>query len=124
MNDIKYKLKKIFSRKLTLMIVPHGAFRAFNFHFTFSFALFMLLLWTGLTSWATWVVTTNIDYWSMKVNHQVMNLKIHYFVKELNKSRELVDQVRQADMQLRQLLGMKDRQTIVEAGDLGKGGAE
>lgn len=124
--ELRVKLKKILNHKLTLMIVPHSAIRPFNFHFSFSFIMFLGFLWTALTSWATWAVFSNIDYWSMKADHEILKLKVHYFVKEVEKSRELVDEVRQADVQLRQLLGMKNRKAIFDAeksGD-GKGGPE
>ena len=69
---------------------------------------------------------SNVDYWSMKVNHEVMKLKIQYFAEELKKSREILEQVNQADLQLRHLLGMKSRQSIVEQGTSqnGQGGPE
>lgn len=124
MKKFNASLKKIFSRKLTIMLIPHTAFRPFQIHFTFSFALFVFTLWTGLTSWATWAVMSNVDYWSMKTSHQVLKLKVLYFANELNKSREVLDQVREADIQLRQLLGMKERRAIIEqeGEDKGSGG--
>lgn len=115
MGNLKQRLKKLLSRKLTLMLLPHTGFRPFHLHFSLSFALFLALFWTGLTSWATWAVFSNVDYWGTKVTHQALKLKLLYFARELKRSRELVDQVRQADLQLRQLLGMKNRRSIIEA---------
>lgn len=122
MKKLRASLTKLFGRKLTILLIPHTAFRPLQIQFTFSFALFMMMLWTGLTAWATWAVTGNIDYWSMKASHQVLKLKVLYFASELNKSREVLDQVREADLQLRQLLGMKDRRSIIEQSEPGKGG--
>ncbi len=117
-------IRKLLSRKLTLMLVPHHAVKPYHLHFTFSFALFFTFFWTGLTSWATWAVISNIDYWGMKVDHQILKLKVEYFAMELRKSREILDQVKEADIQLRKLLGMKSRSAILEDESLvnGQGG--
>src|SRR5690348_10181109 len=112
MKSLRANIKKIFSRKLTLMLVPHHAFKPLHFQFSYSFAIFLTLFWTGLTSWATWAVFSNIDYWSMRTNHEILKVKVRYFASEMRKSREVLDQVREADAQLRQLLGMKTRQSI------------
>lgn len=126
LSELYLKIKKVFSRRLTLMVVPHSTVRSFRVHFTFSFAVFLFLFWTGVTSWATWAVISNIDYWNMKVNHQILKFKVQYFAAELKKSREFVDQLREADVQLRKLLQMKNRRMILEAQDekSGQGGAE
>lgn len=124
---MKAKLKKLFSRKLTFMLVPHTSFRSFRFCLSFSFLIFLFVSWTGLTVWATLAVMSNLDYWTMKVNHQALKLKVHYFARELKKSRELVDQVRQADFQLRKLLNLKERKAIIETDQReakSEGGAE
>jgi murein DD-endopeptidase MepM/ murein hydrolase activator NlpD len=124
MRELNQKLRKFFNRKLTFMVVPHHSLRSFHFQFSIGFALFLFILWTGLTSWATWAVTTNVDYWTTKVNQQVLKLKVLYFAQELKKSRKFLEQVRQADIQLRQLLDMKTKQSIIEEEQGGQGGPE
>lgn len=125
MSDRRLNLRKVLSRKITLMVVPHSAVRPINFQFSFSFILFLIFFWTGLTFWASWAIFSNVDYWTTRINHKILKLKVYYFASELKKSRELVDQVREADLQLRKLLEMKNRQSIIEAEpDTGKGGAE
>ncbi len=109
----KHYAKKLFGNKLTLMVIPHSIVNPLRVQFSVSFAVFMALLWTGVTSWATLVVVTNIDYWSMRVDNQVLKLKMTYFADQLKKSREFMGQVQEADAQLRQLLGMQSRQSIL-----------
>ncbi len=109
----KHYAKKLFGNKLTLMVIPHSIVNPLRVQFSVSFAVFMVLLWTGVTSWATLVVMTNIDYWSMRVDNQVLKLKMTYFADQLKKSREFMGQVQEADAQLRQLLGMQSRQSIL-----------
>ena len=117
------RLKKLFRNKLSIWFVPHSTARSYQLQFSFSFVLFCLVFWTGLTSWASWAVFSNVDYWSMKLDHQVLQFKVEYFAKELKRSREFLEQVQEADTQLRQLLGMKSRQTIIESTQ-GQGGPE
>ncbi len=124
----RHYAKKLFGNKLTLMLIPHSIVNPLRVQFSVSFAFFMMLLWTGITSWATLVVVTNIDYWSMRVDNQVLKLKMTYFADQLKKSREFMGQVQEADAQLRQLLGMQSRHSIMgvddASGDKALGGPE
>ncbi len=117
--------RKFFTRKLTLMLVPHSTLRPMHLHVSVSFLLFLTMFWTGITGWAAVAVFSDVDYWSTRVNYQILKLKVRYFATELKKSRELVDQVREADTQLRKLLQMKNRQSILEQESQdGQGGVE
>ena len=81
------------------------------------------MFWTGITGWAA-VRVQRRDYWSTRVNYQILKLKVRYFATELKKSRELVDGTR-SDTQLRKLLQMKNRQSILEQESQdGQGGVE
>lgn len=117
-------IARFFSQKLTLMVVPHSTLRQLQFQFSLSFILFLGLLSLSLVSWAVIVVTKNIDYWTLKANHQILKVKVSYLAYELKKNRESVDQVKEVDTQLRQLLKMGTKQAIIEnsKGSLGKGG--
>ena len=118
-----FQFKKLLQNRLSIWFVPHSTARSYQVQFSFTFILFSLIFWTGLTSWASWAVFSNIDYWTMKLDHQVLQFKVEYFAKELKRSREFLEQVREADTQLRQLLGMKSRETIIQARQ-GQGGPE
>lgn len=123
-DRLRYYGKKVFGKKLTLMLIPHSTVTPLRMQFSVSFLVTMVLIWTSVTSWATLVVVTNIDYWSMRVDNQVLKLKMTYFAEQLKKSREFMGQVEEADAQLRRLLGMKSRQSIVgeDTEDKGMGG--
>lgn len=124
LKNLADRLKKFFSQHLTLMVVPHSTLRQFQFRCSLSFAIFLTFLWTGLTSWAAMAVVGNLDYWTIRVSHEALKLKVQYFAMELKKSREIIDQVREADLQLRNLLKMGNRQNIIEErpSKEGKGG--
>ncbi|OGR83521.1 MAG: hypothetical protein A2901_00245 [Elusimicrobia bacterium RIFCSPLOWO2_01_FULL_54_10] len=126
--SVSGEIRKIFQHKLTIMVVPHNALSRFQFRFSFSFFIFLIGFSVGMFSWAVVAVTSNIDYWSMKVNHEVLKLKVQYFATELRKNREMLEGVQEADLQLRKLLRINDRQKILD-GELaeetnGQGGPE
>jgi len=125
-KKILNSIGRLFSQKLTLMVVPHSTLRQLQFQFSLSFLLFLSLLSFSLVSWAVIVVSKNIDYWTLKANHQLLKVKVSYLAYELKKNRESVDQVKEVDTQLRQLLKMGSKQAIVEENkvSLGKGGPE
>src|SRR3989338_822798 len=126
MKNIAHKLTKSFKQKLTLMVVPHSTLPQVRLQISLSFFLFLGSLWIGFTFWAALAVFGNIDYWKTKASYEILKLKVQFFASELKKSRELVDQVREADAQLRQLLKMGNRQAIIEerSSSSGKGGPE
>lgn len=126
--SVSGEIRKILQHRLTIMVVPHNALSRFHFQFSFSFFIFLIGFSVGLFSWAALAVTSNIDYWRMRVNHEVLKLKVQYFATELRKNREMLDGVREADIQLRKLLKIDNRQKILD-GDLaenqdGQGGPE
>ncbi|OGR84099.1 MAG: hypothetical protein A2902_06380 [Elusimicrobia bacterium RIFCSPLOWO2_01_FULL_64_13] len=125
-RSMRGRLRQVLGHKLTVMIVPHNAIRRVNLQFTFSFAFFLTLFSIGLFSWASLTVMSNMDYWGMRTDHEIMKLKVEYFANEIRKSREIIDRVREADTQLREMLGMKNRQAIIEGPSSlnGEGGPE
>jgi murein DD-endopeptidase MepM/ murein hydrolase activator NlpD len=113
-------VKKELKRRLTVMLIPHNSIKPQRISFTFSFLLFLLFSWTLFTLWAGYLTSRHIDYWRMKADHRIMQLKVTFFAQQLKNSREMLDQARENDEQVRTLLNMKSRQAIIE--DEGKGG--
>src|SRR3989344_2779978 len=111
--SVSGEILKILQHRLTIMVVPHNALSRFHFQFSFSFFIFLIGFSVGLFSWAALAVTSNIDYWRMRVNHEVLKLKVQYFATELRKNREMLEGVQEADLQLRKLLRIDDRQKIL-----------
>lgn len=126
MKKFAHKLTKSFTQKLTLMVVPHSTLPQVRLQISLSFFLFLGSLWVVFTFWAMLAVFGNIDYWKTKASYEILKLKVQFFASEVKKNRELVDQVREADAQLRQLLKMGSRQAIIEerSNSKGRGGPE
>jgi murein DD-endopeptidase MepM/ murein hydrolase activator NlpD len=115
-------LRKFFKRHLTIVFIPHTVNRPIKTTFTFSFLIFIALLWTGLTIWATYLTTKHIDYWRLKLDREMIKFKLLFFANELKKSQELLAQVKEKDQQLRELLEMKTKKAIITQKNVGQGG--
>lgn len=113
-------LKRELNRKLTIMLIPHNSIKPLRISFSASLLLLIIFLWTGATLSAGYLYSQHIDYWRMKTDHNIMKLKVTFFAKEIQKSQEMLEQVKENDHQLRSLLGMKSKKAIIE--NEGRGG--
>lgn len=113
-------VKSGLGRKLTIMLIPHGSIKPLRVSFSASMLLVGLLGWTGLTVSAGYLYSKHIDYYRMKADHNLMKLKVTFFAKEIQRSHEMLEQVKENDQQLRTLLGMKSKKAIIE--NQGQGG--
>ncbi|MDI6641695.1 MAG: M23 family metallopeptidase [Elusimicrobiota bacterium] len=115
-------LRKVLRRHLTIILIPHSSAKTRKTTFTFSFLLFIVFFWTGLTIWATYLASRHIDYLRVKLDREIMKFKLMFFANELQKSQELLAQVKERDEQLRKLLEMKSKKAIITSDSIGKGG--
>jgi murein DD-endopeptidase MepM/ murein hydrolase activator NlpD len=113
-------LRKKLSRNLTIILIPHSASKSIKINFTLSFLLFLLICWTGFTLWAGYINFKHIDYWRTKVSHELIKMKLMFFANRVRETQEYIDQIRQKDEYLRQLLDMKTKKAIITQD--GKGG--
>ncbi|MGA2091594.1 MAG: M23 family metallopeptidase [Endomicrobiales bacterium] len=113
-------LKRELSRKLTIMLIPHNSIKPLRISFSASLLLMIIFLWSGLTISAGYLYSEHIDYWRIKADHNIMKLKVTFFAKEIEKSQEMLEQVKENDQQIRSLLGMKSKKAIIE--NEGQGG--
>lgn len=119
MNIWKRATKEL-KRNLTVMLIPHSSTRPVKINFSLTFLLFLIASWTCLTLWAGYLSSCHIDYWKIQADHKLMQLKVAFFAEEVKKSQEMLEQVKENDMQVRALLEMKSKKAIVE--NEGKGG--
>ncbi|MFH1368072.1 MAG: peptidoglycan DD-metalloendopeptidase family protein [Elusimicrobiota bacterium] len=116
------KIKHELRRHFTIMLIPHNTVKPVRLSFSLSFLLFMLFLWTGITIWAGFLSGRHIDYWRVKADNQLMNLKVKFFAQEVKKSQEYLEQIKENDTQVRSLLEMKSKKAIIESETNAKGG--
>jgi len=106
-------LKKELGRHFTILLVPHSRFKPIRISFTVSFLLFLFVLWTGITVWAGYLSSKHIDYWRVKTEHNLLRLRMALLAKQLNESREYLDQVKENDNRIRELLELKTKKAII-----------
>ncbi len=106
-------VKKELRRHFTIMFIPHSRLKPLRFSFTVSFLLFLFALWTGVTVWAGYLSSKHIDYWRVRTEHNLLRLRMSLLSKQLNESRDYLDQVKENDKRLRELLDLKTKKAIV-----------
>jgi biotin operon repressor len=112
--------RREFARRMTIMVVPHGTARPRQFSFSLPFLFFLFLCWTSFTGWASYMASQRLDYWRLKANSHLLRLKLDYFANQLKHSRELLDDVKEMDVQLRSLIGMGSREAIIQGSESSK----
>ncbi|MFH1379145.1 MAG: M23 family metallopeptidase [bacterium] len=123
MGFIKKTFKEI-RRNFTIMLIPHNTTVPIRFTFSLSFAAFLFLLWSGLTIWAGYLASRHIDYWRIRAGDKLVRLKVDYFAQEVKRTREMLDEIKEMDSKLRQLLNIKSKQKIIEQGAAAGGPTE
>lgn len=105
------------TRRLTIMVVPHGTARPRQLSFSLPFLLFIFTCWTGFTAWASYVASLRFDYWRLKTNSHLLRIKLGYFENQLRGSREKLDEVKELESQLRAIIDMGSRDAIIQNND-------
>src|SRR5579862_9781668 len=100
------KLGAILDRKVTVLVIPQTELKPFRWQCTTSFLAFCLLLWSGLTVWAGFVVSRHVDYWITKADNAVMMAKLNHLAQDMQRSREVLAMAHATDEQLRVLLNL------------------
>jgi len=113
-------LNKELRRGITVMFIPHNSVKPLKTSVSLSFLIFLVISWTFLTVTAGYLYSRHIDYIMVKTDNKLMKLKVTFFAKEVLKSREMLEQVKENDEQVRSLLEMKTKKAIEEKD--GRGG--
>lgn len=95
------------------MMVPHGSGRTFHLNIPLPLALVALVGWTTLTFWASYLSAQQVDYWRAELSNRVLRMKVQYLVDQVEKTRGFIDDVRHVEGQLRDLLGYKNKFSII-----------
>lgn len=117
LNIILKELK----RKITIILIHHGRVKPMRFSFSLPFLLVLIGCWTMFTLWAGFVSGQHIDYWKVKADNKIMKVRMLFFAEQIQKSREMLSQIKENDDHIRTLLAMKSKRMIIENG-LGSGG--
>lgn len=118
--DLSKKLKGLLSRNVTVVVIPHAAMQPWRWQCTTAFAIFCLVLWSGITLWAGYISSQHVDYWITKADNKVMLAKMSYLAQEMDRARETLDVAKSTDRQMRMLLSLSRREDI--SGETAVGG--
>ncbi len=106
--------RKEVSRRLTIMVIPHGMARPRQMSFSLPFLAILFVSWTALTGWAGFLASERFDYWRARVSSHYLKLKLSYMTKQLNESRAMLDEVKSLETELRTLMGLGSRDAIIQ----------
>lgn len=96
------------------MLIPHNSIRPVRIRLSVTLLLLGAFCWTTLTISAGYLYSRHIDYLRMKTDNSLMKVKVMLFAQEIKKSQEILEQVRENDDQLRNLLDLKSKKAIIE----------
>jgi murein DD-endopeptidase MepM/ murein hydrolase activator NlpD len=103
------QIKKLFTRRFTLMVISHGAGTTRQLNLQFSVIVIFLLGWTAITFLGTYLSAQHIDYWRTQVSNQVLKMKVKYLVGEIDRTRGFLEEVKQIEVTLRQMLNLNTK---------------
>ena len=119
---ISRKVKNEFKNRLTFLIIPHNHLNPFKFSLSVPFVLFVLAVWTCVTLWAGYLSGRHFDYWKAKMDYNLMKIKVSFFAEEIKRSRGMLEEVKENDESIRNLLNLKSKKAIIENENKGMGG--
>lgn len=114
MDRLLRRWRKEVTRRLTIMVIPHGIARPRQLSFSLPFLAFLFVAWTTVTGWAGFVVSEHFDYWRAKANSHFLKLKLDFFTGQLNESRAMLDEVKELESELRSLIALGSREAIIQ----------
>lgn len=112
--------KDLCARRFTFMVVPIGAGKTRQINVHFSIILIFFFAWTAVTFWGSYLSAQHVDYWRTQLSNQVLQMKVNYLLAQIDQTRGFLDQVKELEANMRQLLKMnsdvaKDKTTIPDA---------
>lgn len=107
-------IRKGLSDRLTVMVVPHGTSKPRQLTISLSFLILSLVGWVGLTGWAAFIAAQHVDYWHSKMMNQMLTLKMAYLDWQVHQFSEKIDEVKEVEFRLQDLLRMGSRKAIIQ----------
>ncbi|MDD5687957.1 MAG: M23 family metallopeptidase [Elusimicrobia bacterium] len=109
-------MKKSKYKMLTIMIVPHSMAKTITMDVSKEFIASLIFILIGIVGWAGLIINKQIDYWAMKTENQTLSKETEYFAKEMLQARQMADNLREMDRELKKMLGLKNKKAIILSG--------
>jgi len=119
MMNLKTLILDRLARKVTVLVIPQARLQPWRWQCSGAFLVFCIVVWTGLTIWAGFVSGRHVDYWITKADNQVMLTKLTRLAQDMESSRDILEQARSTDEQLRGLLSLSRGSDIIRSEAVG-----
>jgi murein DD-endopeptidase MepM/ murein hydrolase activator NlpD len=122
---IIYKVIHKLDKRVTIMLIPQGGTNPLKISVSLLFICVFMILWTGLTLWSGYLASRHFDYVKTKVDNKIMQVRLLIFAGQLEKAKNMLEKVQENDENIRLLLAMDTKKSILEEGlgqNFGKGG--
>lgn len=110
------KMKKRKHKMLTVMIVPHSTSKPTTLNISKEFLVTMFFIFVGVFVWAGLIIHKQVDYWAMKAENRILAKETEYFAKEMLQTRQMADNLREMDRELKKMLGLKSKKAVIQSG--------
>lgn len=116
LSEVFMKTKKTKHKMLTVMIVPHSTSRPITLDVSKDFIATIFFIFVGIFAWTGLIIHKQLDYWAMKTENRILAKETEYFAKEMLQARQMADNLREMDRELRKMLGLKSKKAIIQSG--------
>jgi len=112
-------LKKIFSKKITIMIVPHHNVKIFQFKIPLTIAILLLLIIVSVISYSIYIIKCNIDYRVAQEAVKTLQDKVFVLNEQFKKLQDRVQKFAEQEKKLREMVGYKNKKALIEGSGVG-----
>ncbi len=113
---IIYKILHKLNKRITIMLIPPGKTNSLKINISLLFMCIFMILWTALTLWSGYLASRHFDYVKTKIDNKVMHVRLLLFANQLEKAKNMFEKVQENDRNIRLLLAMDTKKSIVEEG--------
>lgn len=122
-TGVNQRLKRLFSYRLTFMLVPHDDAKPRQINIHISILVLGLLAWSAVTVWGSYLSAQQVDYWRAQASNHVLKMKVKYLLTQLDQSRRFLDEVKSVESELREMLGYQNRAALIRQAPTASGAA-
>lgn len=101
---------------LTFMVIPHSTDKPLRLDISKNFIAAMFFIFAGIVAWSGLIIHKQIDYWAMKSENNILAKETEYFAQEMLQARQMADNLREMERELRKILQFKERKQIIRSG--------
>jgi murein DD-endopeptidase MepM/ murein hydrolase activator NlpD len=98
------------------MLIPHGRTNPLKINISLLFMCIFVISWTALTLWSGYLAIRHFDYVKTKIDNKIMHVRLLLFANQLERAKDMFEKVQENDKNIRLLLAMGTKKSIMEEG--------